>query len=53
MVGVYKTGYLNKALGKTNSLKTENNQEEKKKKKRKHRVLMDASLRVGKKKKVK
>lgn len=34
MVGVYKTGYLNKALGKTNSLKTENNQEEKKKRKK-------------------
>lgn len=31
MVGVYKTGYLNKALGKTDSLKTENNQKKKKK----------------------
>lgn len=49
MVGVYKTGYLNKALGKTDSLKTKTIK--RKEKKRKHRVLMDASLRVGKKKK--
>lgn len=33
MVGVYKTGYLNKALGKTDSLKTENSEKKKKKKK--------------------
>lgn len=30
MVGVYKSGYLNKALGKTGSLKTWKNQKKKK-----------------------